>query len=470
MAIGKNVFNRLSSKDWVFFQKSWFQYEGPSHLLRAYMAFFTFREAPGPPVFYMGPHTNEARAAASECGFELTTHLPEGEVQFAFIDLCEAAQGLKAEAWPSLRKEVEALVQQLAEKLVHRRFLTVAIPNVFVDGTFYPWAWDLACRLGQVLTLKDEKIACLEGDQPCDRGYFEPHKNHFYLLHFRRDEYSGVHITPTRHFYDLNEHSPLPYEAGALPPSWFILRPQRRNKKEVLHPAKFPESLPELYIRALTRKGDNVFDPMSGTGSTQLAALRLGRNGYGTELSGYFNDIGRERCLAYLFEQAGAHGDHPPSFDLITGDARKVLEYGFPMQYLIFTSPPYWDMLNMKGAENKAKRQLQGLKTNYSDDSLDLGNIPDYQTFVNELVKVYHTVSQLLRPGGHFVIVVKNIKKGGRNYPFAWDLAALLQEHLILLPETLWCQDDQSLAPYGYPSTFVSNTFHQYCLCFRKPG
>ena len=74
-----------------------------------------------------------------------------------------------------------------------------------------------------------------------------------------------------------------------------------------------------------------------------------------------------------------------------------------------------------------------------------------------------------MKSGSHLTIVVKNIKKKGRNYPFAWDLADKLMTHLDLLPEVFWCQDDINLAPYGYGNTFVSNTFHQYCLNFRKP-
>ena len=45
---------------------------------------------------------------------------------------------------------------------------------------------------------------------------------------------------------------------------------------------------------------------------------------------------------------------------------------------LVITSPPYWDMLNMKGAENQAKRKDKGLQTNYSNSKEDLGNIDDY--------------------------------------------------------------------------------------------
>jgi hypothetical protein len=74
-----------------------------------------------------------------------------------------------------------------------------------------------------------------------------------------------------------------------------------------------------------------------------------------------------------------------------------------------------------------------------------------------------------MKPGSYITIVVKNIKKKGRNYPFAWDLAHALQQKLILLPEVFWCQDDISIAPYGYGNTWVSNTFHQYCLTFQVP-
>ena len=135
----------------------------------------------------------------------------------------------------------------------------------------------------------------------------------------------------------------------------------------------------------------------------------------------------------------------------------------------MITSPPYWDMLNMKGAENQAKRKDKGLQTNYSNSKEDLGNIDDYDKFINELSLIYFDIIKIMKPGSYITIIVKNIKKKGRNYPFAWDLANILQKKLILLPEIFWCQDDINLAPYGYGNTFVSNTFHQYCLNFQIP-
>jgi hypothetical protein len=121
----------------------------------------------------------------------------------------------------------------------------------------------------------------------------------------------------------------------------------------------------------------------------------------------------------------------------------------------------------MKGAENQAKRIEKGLQTNYSESMEDLGNIPDYEAFLNDLTDVYFNVLKAMKSGSYMTIVVKNIKKKGQNYPFAWDLADRLMGKVTLLPAVFWCQDDINLAPYGYGNTFVSNTFHQYCLNFQ---
>ena len=472
MGGGKNRFNRISSKEWLPFQKSWFQYESETTWIRSNFRFFTTKEESDFEIYYEGPSRDIALREAKNLGFRLTRKGsdPAKEVQLAFFDLRSEIAELAPTEWAGFRDDFLEKIQRISRKMVHRRFLVVAIPNLQANKSYYPIAWDLAMHLGKFLTLKDEKIACLNEVFPSHGNFFRPNKGHFYCLHFRNDENSRIHKTSPKDLFKRIKQQNLPGLSKESLHSWFILKPQRRKKNEVLHPAKFPEDLADLFIQKFTRPNDNVFDPMSGTGSTQVSALRNGRNAYGTELSSFFAEIARERALSFLFEQSR---DFPkkkvPEVDIIEGDARRATEYGFPEQHMIFTSPPYWDMLNMKGAENQAKRIKKGLKTNYSDDEDDLGNVSDYTEFVDSLAKIYLDMIPLLKVGGLMVIVVKNIKKKGKNYPFAWDLAAKLQEKMILLPEVFWCQDDISIAPYGYGNTFVSNTFHQYCLIFQKP-
>jgi hypothetical protein len=97
-----------------------------------------------------------------------------------------------------------------------------------------------------------------------------------------------------------------------------------------------------------------------------------------------------------------------------------------------------------------------------------LGNISDYGEFIERLACAYEALQPLLKRGAYLTIIVKNVKKGGRLYPLAWDLAGRLAQTYTLKDEKIWAQDNQRLAPYGLGNAWVSNTFHHYCLQFRN--
>lgn len=48
--------------------------------------------------------------------------------------------------------------------------------------------------------------------------------------------------------------------------------------KNMGHPAAFPVSLPEFFIKLFTKPGDNVLDPFGGSGTTGVSAIQLQRN------------------------------------------------------------------------------------------------------------------------------------------------------------------------------------------------
>ena len=56
----------------------------------------------------------------------------------------------------------------------------------------------------------------------------------------------------------------------------------KRNGKKV-HPTQKPESLLHRVLLASTNKGDFVFDPFLGTGTTAVVAKKLGRNYFGID-------------------------------------------------------------------------------------------------------------------------------------------------------------------------------------------
>ncbi len=253
--------------------------------------------------------------------------------------------------------------------------------------------------------------------------------------------------------------------------SWFIHNPPARRKEVLRHPAKFPETLAQEFIEFFTQRGQTVLDPMVGTGSSLVAALRSGRNSFGIELNPAYADIARQ----VVAEEADRLGETASGLtsQVITGNAARIADYVRlyqmpPIDYVI-TSPPYWDMLRARGFETQKKRgNAPDLDVFYSDDPDDLGNIDDYGTFLQRLAGIYIVLKPHLQSRAYLTIIVKNVKKGGKVYPLAWDLARLLSECYTLKDERIWCQDDIRLAPYGLGNAWVSNTFHHYCLQFRN--
>jgi DNA modification methylase len=275
---------------------------------------------------------------------------------------------------------------------------------------------------------------------------------------------------PKRPFVNrLNELSPKDWLK--FQKSWFIHNPPKRQKGVLRHPAKYPETLAMEFISFFTKVNQVVLDPMAGTGSTLVAALRVSRHSFGVELNPTYVEIANQ-VLVEERENLGEAARGMKS-EMVEGDAACMLEiaasHQIPLIDYILTSPPYWDMLHMRGGDTqKGRRNSEDLDMIYSEDPNDLGNVLDYDEFINRLVNIYSGLKPILKAGAYLTIIVKNVKKGGKIYPLAWDLAASLKNIYPLKDERIWCQDNQRLFPFGLGNVWVSNTFHHYCLQFRN--
>jgi site-specific DNA-methyltransferase (adenine-specific) len=76
----------------------------------------------------------------------------------------------------------------------------------------------------------------------------------------------------------------------------------RDNESEKIHPTQKPIELLKTLIEIFTDPGDVVIDPVAGSGSTLVAAERLGRKAYGFEIkkdfySRIFNTTFVNECI-----------------------------------------------------------------------------------------------------------------------------------------------------------------------------
>ena len=246
--------------------------------------------------------------------------------------------------------------------------------------------------------------------------------------------------------------------------SWFIFNAIQSDLAEERavdptaenHPATFSPTMISDFIRFFTKEGETVFDPFMGIGTTLVAANRTGRIGYGVELNPDFYSTALKRNPNI---KENAFNSSIERFDI---DSIPPIDFSI-------SSPPYWDVLNRSTKDFRKNREKRELNSSYSDEDDDLGNIEDYPEFISRLTNVYLKIGSRIRSKGFLVIIVKNIKKDGKLYPLAWDLAKELSSDFELKDERIWIQDKVALAPYGYPHSWASNILHHYCLIFQKP-
>lgn len=77
-----------------------------------------------------------------------------------------------------------------------------------------------------------------------------------------------------------------------------VLRVSREHGAGIDHPAVFPVSFAEEYIKAYTAHGQSVLDTFVGSGSTLVAAYRLGRPAIGIEIEESYCEIAAKRLDA----------------------------------------------------------------------------------------------------------------------------------------------------------------------------
>ena len=250
--------------------------------------------------------------------------------------------------------------------------------------------------------------------------------------------------------------------------SWFILRPPRRIGDEILHPAKYPETLVEEFIKFFTKKNGWVLDPFMGTGSTLISAVNSGRNCVGIELNkNYFNtSVRRIPKNNSSSRTIPLNGNSLDMNNLFLRNNLSNIEFDFTI-----TSPPYWNQLERDSIRQKDRKKL-GLDTKYSSNKNDLGNIKSYEEFIEMQAKIFDQVFDHTKYGGYLTIVTNNVYFDGKLYPLAFDTAISLTKRgdksWILKDEKMWLQDDKKLIALGVNSAWVGNRHHQYCLIFRK--
>jgi DNA modification methylase len=222
------------------------------------------------------------------------------------------------------------------------------------------------------------------------------------------------------------------------------------------HPAMFPQRLIDRLLRIYAQSGFTILDPFMGTGTTLLAAQEFGCQGIGFDISPEYIQLAEKRLA-----------NTSSNTQIFCEDARELANHIPPNSVdLIITSPPYWNIHQQRRtADGKTPRP-------YTILDQDLGNIQTYSDFLHSLTIVAEQLFTVLKPGRWCILIVMDLRKKNRFYPFhidciqQWTTTGFQLEDIIVWDRR---KDYHNLRPLGYPTTFRINKVHEYILIFQKP-
>ena len=177
--------------------------------------------------------------------------------------------------------------------------------------------------------------------------------------------------------------------------------------------------------------------------------------------------LARDSSVRSLIEAAIL--EVPTEHRLLLGDARHLASFPAASVHLVVTSPPYWTLKK------------------YNEREGQLGHLADYESFLDELDRVWAEVYRLLVPGGRLICVVGDVclsrrRNGGRHTVV--PLHASIEEHcrgigFDGLAPVIWHKISNAVHEVERASAFMGKPYEpnsvikndiEFILMQRKPG
>lgn len=187
-------------------------------------------------------------------------------------------------------------------------------------------------------------------------------------------------------------------------------------------------------------------------------------------LSGGEPTLSQKRLAKKLAWSNGAVPDET-LHRVFLGDAREMDQLGDGPVHLVVTSPPYFNLVEYEGAN--------------ADDG-QLGDIDQYEAFLDELDLVWQRCYDLLVPGGRMCVVVGDVclsrRKAGRHHvlPLHADIGIRARRiGFDYLTPILWSKIANMATEVGGAGGFLGKPYEpnaiikndiEYILLLRKPG
>lgn len=189
------------------------------------------------------------------------------------------------------------------------------------------------------------------------------------------------------------------------------------------HDIKYPESLPRHFINLYTRKGQKVFDPFAGLGTTLFVAEELGRKAFGIEA-----DRQRHEWTAGQLENW---------MGLRLGDSAAMKRMVLPKMDFCMTSPPFMPLTDRYNPLTGGNPVHAG-----------------YDRYLKRMALIFSHVTQVAKRGAKLVVHVDNIQ-GRRFTPLVRDIGVAVAQSWLQIDDVV--VQGKNSAVYTHCLVFSNN-------------
>ncbi len=202
-------------------------------------------------------------------------------------------------------------------------------------------------------------------------------------------------------------------------------------KLQGIEDVRSSDKLIEMFIERFTQKGDNIFDPFLGYGTTAIVSERMERSGYGIEF-----EMERVKFVHTMLKEK----QH-----VVCGNSFYLETYsGFPQMDFSISSPPY---------------MIQGVDSSYPFYSSPIDNY--YDDYLEKVGLVYRNLKRILKPNSYIIVEACNVIYGESFKTLAWDIAKTISKDYSF-------QKEYIIEWIGKYRNFKLGLNHSYCFLFQN--
>lgn len=253
---------------------------------------------------------------------------------------------------------------------------------------------------------------------------------------------------------------------------WQFAYEARDVRDKSVHPAVFPIAMAKRVVEQFTHKGELVLDPFVGSGTTLLAAQDLDRNAIGFDLKQEYVDLANSRVAV------SPEGNVCQQI-AVCDDARNIVNRIQPNTVkLVFTSPPYANILNRERKNKSRRGDLRendqfGKVEQYSQDPNDLGTLRA-EEFEKAISEIFAAMIPVLQEKAHVLINITDAWIDGKRVPLHINIInAMMTAGYEFRNTIIWDRRNlvNRIGIFGWPSSYITmGTTFEYILDFTLPA